>query len=353
MTTQTPAIFTQQLPGFLANRSRDEVARMNDIAASGTGGTGTSVNKISLKQSRFRLVVGGEEVKVIADPFLDVIIVRANEGLNKAFYLKAYQPGQDPESPDCYSEDGVRPNPQSKNKQCDTCAACPQNQWGSKINPQTGAKIKACADSKRVAILPPSNTAGDMYQLAIPAASMKDFGALLRLLNTAQTPVPYNAVVTRVEFDTDATYPKLKFSPVRYLTDEQYAAVMERYDSEEALIVCGAGTAGLPAAAAAAAAPVQAAPTQVKPSPQDDPFAGSSAASPAPAAAKPATRTRARATPAAAAQPAAAQPAADPFAAAPAPAPAQAQPQGATIDGNTGAVVSDDIDDVFGGGWDN
>lgn len=348
MTTQTPAIFTQQLPGFLANRSRADVVKLNDMAAQGTGGTGVSVNKISLKQSRFRLVVGGEEVKVIADPFLDVIIVRANEGLNKAFYLKAYQPGQDPEAPDCYSEDGVRPHAQSRNKQCDTCAACPQNQWGSKINPQTGAKIKACADSKRVAILPPGNVQGDMFQLAIPAASMKDFGAYLRLLNTAQTPVLFNEVVTRVEFDTDATYPKIKFSPQRYLTNEQYAAVTDRYESDEAYTVCGAGTAGLEPAPQ---------PVTVQPSPQPaaaglvaDAFA---TATPAPAAAKPAaTRTRTRAAPAAA-QPAAAAPAeVDPFATVPVAAAAQTPVQGATIDGHTGAVVSDNVDDVFGGGWD-
>lgn len=366
MSDQVPAIFTQKLPGFLAGRDRNQVAQMNDAAAHGTGGAGMSVNKISLKASRFRLVVGGEEVRVLQASHLDLVVVRANDGLNKAYYAKEYQPGQEPEAPDCFSEDGVRPSPESRNKQCDTCAACPMNQWGSKINRLTGKKIKACSDSKRVAVVPPTQPDGDLYQLAIPAASMGDFGSYLRLLNTAQQPVPYNALVTRVEFDTSVSYPKLKFSPVRYLTDDEYETVSERYDSEEALRTCGAGTAGLPEEKSVPAQP-QAPAQEAAQEAEDDPFAEAAATTSKPAAKaqqsakeeaeddpfaaaaeeKPATKPRTRrAKPAKAVEK-------DPFAGEQDEPPAKAEVQGATIDGESGAVVeSDDLDDVFGAGWD-
>lgn len=396
--TQVPAIFSQALPGFLAGKSREELARLNDAAANGTGGTGTSINRISLKQSRFRLIVGGEEKAVIQQSFLDVVLVRANEGLNKAFYLKDWNPNDEPKAPDCYSEDGVRPAANCQSKQAATCAECPQNQWGSKINALTKAKIKACSDSKCVAVLPPTMLSGDMYQLKIPAASMKDFGSFLKLLNTAQTPVPYYALVTRVAFDTSVSFPKLTFEPVRYLTDAEYQEVMAAHESDEAREVCGSGTAGLPPAPAVAQpVTVQPSPSQVQQPTQQqpvDPFAVGAAQTQQPAAqaqqqpvdpfaagtaqaqqvqqaaATPAP-TRRRRAPAAAAQPAAAQPAAaatapaaaqqafdagNPFAGAGEPqqqqaaAPAQT---GATIDNSTGQVVAgNDVDAIFGGaGW--
>lgn len=385
-TNQTPAIFSQSLPAFLAGKSREELASVNEAAATGTGGTGRSINRISLKQSRFRLIIGGEEKLVVQQTFLDVVIVRANDGLNKAFYLKDWNPNDEPQAPDCYSEDGVRPAADAKSKQCETCAACPQNQWGSKINAVTKNKIKACADSKGIAVAPPSALQADLYQLKVPAASMKDFGAYMKLLTTAQTPVPYYAVVTRVEFDTSVSYPKLKFSPVRYLTEAEYAIVEDRYDSDDALEVCGAGTAGLPPQPAPAQAQpvnVQASPSQPAaqptpaptPAPTVDPFA---AAQPAAAQAAPAQdpvqeppvaqrrRRQAAARPEAAQAAPAPTPAADPFAAAADPgnpfaaAPGVQQQQaapaaggGATIDNASGEVISGDaVDDIFGAaGW--
>ena len=68
-------------------------ADLNKEAAAGTGGEG--INRISLKQSRFRLIVGGEQVSVIQEPHMDVVIVRANPGVSRAYYTKKYDPGAD------------------------------------------------------------------------------------------------------------------------------------------------------------------------------------------------------------------------------------------------------------------
>lgn len=274
--TQLPDIFQQKLPGFLAKKTRQELAELNADAAGGIGTGAVSVNRISLKQSRFRLVVGGKETHVLPQNHLDVVVVRVNKGMNKSWYKKKWNPNDEPQAPDCYSEDGIRPHPASRDKQHGNCAECPMNQFGSSINPQTGAKGKACADTKRMSIIPAVQVDSDMYQLSVPAASLKDWAAYVRMLSTTNPPVPYNAVVTRVSFDTTQSFPKLLFAPVKYLTDREYEAVDARYDTEEAQLVSGAGLSGLPAETVATATAatenekVQSAP-QFEPEPEPEP----------------------------------------------------------------------------------
>lgn len=210
-------------------------AELNKEAKAGTGGE--SINRISLKQSRFRLIVGGEQVSVIQEPYMDVVVVRTNPNISKAYYSKKYDPNAEDQAPDCYSSNGVVPDDDAQNKQCNNCAQCPQNQWGSKISDVSGAKVKACSDIKRIAIVPASNVEAPMFQIAVPAGSLKVWGNYVRMLDQATPAIPYNGVVTRVSFDPDSDYPKLKFEPQSWVTDEQYAVIQRRYESEEAKTV--------------------------------------------------------------------------------------------------------------------
>lgn len=246
---QSLSLLNQQFPAYLQQKSPEDLVRFNQEAAAGT--LGNAVNRISLKQSRFRLIKNGSEVAVLQNSFLDVVILRASTVLSKTFYEKQYNPGQEPEAPDCYSEDGVRPAADSKKKQHANCAECPQNQWGSKKNPLTQADIKACADSKRVSIVPHNQLGSEPFQLAIPAASMRDFGAYMNKLSTVSA--PYNAVVTRVAFDTEASYPKLLFTAVRYLTKDEYDVVNARFEEEDVKRTAGIPGVGYSANAQAAA----------------------------------------------------------------------------------------------------
>lgn len=357
--------FDSQLPAHLRAAAANAAA-LNAGAANGAGG-GVSLNKISIKGGKFRLVVGGDEIKVFEKNAIDLVIVRANDSVTKSFYAKPWKPGQEPEAPDCSSDDGVTPRADSKAKQCDSCAACPKNEWGSYINPQTGGKGKACSDSKRIAVCAPNALKeGKLYQLQIPAASLRDFAGFIGKLNSIQPAVPYNAVLTRISFDTDVTYPKLKFEPVGWLTEEMYANVQRRFDDEDTR-----NHAGVPGAAAAAAGLKQ-------PEPQVQAQQAPAAQQQAPAEeldgewgdepkAQAQTKVEVQQTPAAAEDdgwgdetPAAAQQQA-------APAPAQRRPRKprqepapqapATIDGATGQVdaaggADADLDDVFGEGWD-
>lgn len=228
-------------------------ANINQQAAVGTGG-GMSVDHISLKGGRFHLVKGGQTT-TLQQFTLNVVIVHANPGVTKAWYASAWNPDQEANAPECASDDGIVPRADSPMPQCNNCAACPQNQFGSKINPQTGAKSKACADKKTIALVTPDNVGGDMVRLQIPAASMAEFGAYLRNL-----PAAYYAVITEISFDTTVSFPKIKFRPIDYVRDPAAFAVIEqRHHSDEAKAIAGvAGFVQMRAAAPAAlGAPVQ------------------------------------------------------------------------------------------------
>ena len=228
-------------------------ANINQQAAVGTGG-GMSVDHISLKGGRFHLVKGGQTT-TLQQFTLNVVIVHANPGVTKAWYASAWNPDQEANAPECASDDGIVPRADSPMPQCNNCAACPQNQFGSKINPQTGAKSKACADKKTIALVTPDNPAGDMVRLQIPAASMSEFGAYLRNL-----PAAYYAVITEISFDTTVSFPKIKFRPVDYVRDPAaFQLIEQRHHSDEAKAIAGVeGFVQMRAAAPAAlAAPVQ------------------------------------------------------------------------------------------------
>jgi hypothetical protein len=219
----------------------------NLIAASGTGG-GQAVDHISIKGGRFHIVRNGQQPVTLQLFELNVVIVHANPGMTKALFEGAWNPDADAEAPICSSDDGVTPRADSEKPQCGTCAACPQNQFGSKINPQTQKAGKACQDKKTVAVVTPGSEDGEMLRLQIPAASLKEFGAYLRSL-----PVKYCYVVTQITFDTTVSYPKLLFKPLSYVSAEGVAAIDARHDSQDAKAMAGVAgftPMGVPAVAA-------------------------------------------------------------------------------------------------------
>lgn len=158
---------------------------------------------------------------------IDVVITKANPNISKVWYEAGYEEGSDAR-PDCYSNDGKFPMPDSPKLQSPGgCAVCPLNQFGSKIT-ENGAKGKACADSRRLAVAPE----GDLENLMLlrtPAASLKELRSYSETLT--KRGIPYQAVVTRIAFDREVAYPKLVFSPVRFLSEEEAATVIEMRES--------------------------------------------------------------------------------------------------------------------------
>jgi len=301
-----------QIPAYLATRVGQPSALAQSIAG-GIGG-GESFPRISIKGSRFRIVEGGNET-VLDSTTLDVVIVGANPRLSKTWYAKTWTPDSEPSSPDCFSLNGVSPDAASTDPQNDLCASCPQNAWGSKITPQ-GKQVKACADQKRLAVVAADDPSGPVYLLQVTPAALKDLNAYQKELSIRG--IAPEIVRTRIGFDTDASFPKLKFGFGGFLDEATIGVVDGLFGSQEVLEITGEAAVSNPVAVPQVAAPAPVAPKPapvVAPEPAPAPVAEQPAApkrgfgAPKKAAAAPA-----QAAPAPAAQPAA--PAATPAASA-------------------------------------
>lgn len=221
-----------QVPDFARNNELSETA----LALTG-GGTGGSVKRISIKGGVFRLMAGGKEIASIEDRHLDVVIVKAAPKVSRIFYAGAYDKDAAAAPPDCWSNDGEKPDAGAKNKQSQTCLSCPQNQAGS-----GQGNSRACRYQQRLAVVLENNPGGDVMQLTLPATSVfgKEDGdkrplqAFARHLALSNPPINPEQIVTRMKFDTKAESPKLFFSPVRWLTNDEYAVVKSQADSTDA-----------------------------------------------------------------------------------------------------------------------
>ena len=170
---------------------------------------------------------------------IEVVILRANKGTAKVFYAKKYTQGS-VEKPDCYSNDGVAPAADAVNAQAKKCAACPHNQWGSKIT-EDGKKGKSCADVKRLAVAP-AGQINDPMLLRVPAASLKTWDQYVDLLKKRGVPPP--AVVTKVGFDYTVAHPALTFKPIGFIDEAMAVEVKEVLDTDVVQnIIGGAPTA--------------------------------------------------------------------------------------------------------------
>ena len=190
-----------------------------------TAGIGGGFPFLSIKGKSFAVVRDGKRTIVTRpdDPeapanYVDAIFVKSNPALTKVFYLKGYEEGS-AAKPDCFSNDGVRPDPGAPAPQAKSCTTCPHNAFGSGQN----GKGKACADTRRVAVVALSSL-DDPMLLRIPAGSFKNLVKYTSHLS-ARNIKSVAAVLTRIKFDANEATPKLVLSPRALLGPDVVAEV--------------------------------------------------------------------------------------------------------------------------------
>tara|TARA_R110000787_G_scaffold102880_3_gene209073 strand:+ start:1784 stop:2791 length:1008 start_codon:yes stop_codon:yes gene_type:complete len=300
------------VPAHLANR----VGVPSALAASLGGGlaSGADFPRISIKASRFRIVDGGTET-VLQDPTLEVVVVGANPNLSKAWYEAAWNPDAEATAPDCFTLEGTRPDPDSKNPQSDLCASCPQNAWGSRVT-DSGTKLKACSDKKRLAVVAATDPTGPVYLLEVTPAALKGLNQYQRELQMRG--IAPEIVRTVISFDTAASFPKLTFGFGGFIDEATQTAVDPLFGTAQIKAITGesGAPAAAPAATPAIAAPVApVAEVVAAPTPAPEPVA--EPAAPAATFGKPAAAEVVPAAPAPAPAVAAVAPVAEEPAAAP------------------------------------
>jgi len=230
MATELSLFSGNAVPAHIANR---ELSKATLALAS----AGTTTKRISIEGGVFRMMVGGKEIAKNTDRSMNVAIVSTAPANSRIYYDPAvpYVRGQ-ASAPTCSSTDGVKPNPGTKSPQAASCATCPQNISGS-----GNGESRACRYQRRLAVVLEGDMSGDVYQVILPATSIFGRGqgtqqlpleAYARMLHGNRVGV--DSVVTKMEFDTDSSTPKLVFSPVRFLEENEQAIVDRQSDTPEA-----------------------------------------------------------------------------------------------------------------------
>jgi hypothetical protein len=212
----------------------------------GSSGNSSSIKRISIRGSVFRMLDGGKEIAKNDERSMKIIIVAAAPYNSRSFYTKTFSEGSTGLLPDCFSDDGITPSPRSENKQCATCKDCPQNIAGS-----GQGNSRACRFSRRLAVLLENDQKGEVMQLTLPASSIfgkSDDGkmpleAYVKLLGANRVSV--TSVVTEMRFDTSSSTPKLTFKAVRYLEADEFANAQEKGKSPQAKQAIGSNPAEL------------------------------------------------------------------------------------------------------------
>jgi hypothetical protein len=206
-----------------------------DMAGAAQAGLQASFAVIGFRGKNWRLKYRGEEILVKDSvtgapvPTLDVVIVGVSPAISKQWYDKKFTDGDDA-APDCFSVNGVHPDASSPKKQCESCAVCPQNIWGSRIT-EAGKKAKACQDSRRVAVVPLADIAnadfGGPMMLRLPPTSLNGFAAFNKEL--ARFGAQPFMVATQLGFDYELAYPLITFKVMRWLNDEEAPQSIEAF----------------------------------------------------------------------------------------------------------------------------
>lgn len=241
MSNQQLAIMQQifsQLPEVARQRAL-ATPNFNDAFA---GGISAGFAVLSIRGKAFRIKYLGEETQLMERdnqgrerPFysIEVVLVAANPHISKTWYEQGYVEGST-EMPDCFSNNGMVPDPGSPKLQNSSCLKCKWNQWGSSRAQGGSGRGKDCSDNKRIAVVPAGDLNNEAYGgpmlLRFPPASLGEVMAYSKSLQAMK--IMANAIVTELSFDPTAEYPKLTLAPRRPLTNDEYAIILEHEKSE-------------------------------------------------------------------------------------------------------------------------
>lgn len=273
---------TKGLPAHL--KARLGTIDNSALGQAGAGGFST----VSIKGKQFSVVKDGDR-SIIEDPrtgdpasSIQVAILRVNPGLSKAYYARGFEEGVEAK-PDCFSNDGVKPDANAPEPQAKSCANCPFNAFGS----ATTGKGKACRDTKRMAIATVDNLEEPMM-LRVPATSLKNLALYGKLLTDKG--VATHFVATRIGFDPQSTHQVLTFRPTGFLDEATVLAIEGMQNDESILQITGERVTATPEAPVARPKP-----TVVKAAPQveeEEDEEEAPAPAPAPKVAKPKVTVR-------------------------------------------------------------
>jgi len=206
-----------------------------DTLAVAGGNAGSGNKRISIRGKNFHKVVNGKEVATVEENYMDVIIVKMAHTAARTYYASSYKEGEKV-APACWSGDSNTPDSEVSEPQAKSCNECPQSVRGSGM----GGTGSACRLSWRIAVVLPNDPTGDVLQMVLPATSAfgKEesgkwpFRPYIQML--ANNNVSAGRVVTRMQFDSKSSVPKLLFSPIAAVNPDDVEALQKQGKSQAA-----------------------------------------------------------------------------------------------------------------------
>jgi len=201
-------------------------------AVAGNGGTN---KRISIDGGVFRKFVGGKEMGAIEDRHMNIIFVKLAHSPTRMYYADAYKKGVKV-SPVCWASEAKAPDPDCPSPQAKSCDVCPMSAKGS--SPMGVGS--ACRLSWRTAVVLPNDPGGDVMQLVLPATSCFGeestgrwpFRPYVQML--ASNNISVGRVVTKMQFDTQSSVPKLLFSPIGPVDAQEVNTILTQAKSSSA-----------------------------------------------------------------------------------------------------------------------
>jgi hypothetical protein len=222
------SIFTNQT-GVSTERRQSALAQK--IATSSSSSTRRIQANIN---GTFKKMVNGEQVGNAIRGEFNAIVVGMLTNVSRIFYKEKFDPNKEATLPNCWSNNGDKPEAGASDPQHSNCADCPKNIKGSG---QNGGK--ACRYQRRVSLLLEGDESGTVYQFNIPAKSLFGKGTgnihpfesyVKFLVNNSMSP---DLVVTNISFDSNAETMELVFSPVREVSDAEYELILAAQERPE------------------------------------------------------------------------------------------------------------------------
>ena len=202
---------------------------IEDNLTSTLAGGGSGNKRISIEGGAFREFIGGKEVRVSEERSMKVILINAAP-VSRMFFEGTYVKGAKTK-PTCWSSDTQSPDkavPEDQ-RQAKFCKDCKQHIKGS-----GQGDTRACRFQQRIAVALDGDLHNEsVYQITLPSTSvfgdaegkkmpLQAYGRHLKAYNT-----PAISIVTEMRFDIDSATPKLVFSPVRALEEDELATAVK------------------------------------------------------------------------------------------------------------------------------
>jgi hypothetical protein len=248
---------TANLPAYLRDPALlAEMAKVNDDIQNFA-----SYPSLSIKGKVWAIIANGER-KTIMKPnapdetaqFIEGVMIRGNDKA-RTYYAKKFteRDADEGTAPDCSSNDGIAPLPNSPNKQSEKCATCPHAVWGSRVNEDgTGGKGTACSQNARIAFAMP-DLLDKPFLLRVPPKSLKPMRDAIDLCR--QRKLPYSVVVMKLGFNSEEASPVITFRPVGLLPADAANMSIKMRDEQVVKQICGVDGVVSPPPAPVAAPP--------------------------------------------------------------------------------------------------